>query len=305
MNPIIAPFVGIYNLIQWSIEHLANWLAGNPAANAVGAFGLAILIVTIVIRLILLPLFRWQYQTQLNMAADNTILGPRLKELRKKHKGDPQALNREMMKMYKDLGMSPYANLAGCLPLLIQIPFLFAMYDAIRSASAHIRVHPGFLWIPDLSKSALTACCHGVQGGIIGMIPAIVIHIDLFLLPVVTGILSFMQFRMIGQTNIPGATDQQQQMGASMGKSMGAISGIMLFVFALEFSQGLVLYYLTITVFSVIQQYVIMGWGNLTVPSWFPGTKRTAELIARREKRIEERIRSKGTGGAAKAASKS
>jgi len=77
---------------------------------------------------------------------------PRLDELKKKHKNNPQALNKEMMKLYKDMGINPFS---GCLPYLPQLPLFIALY-AVFSATILLRQAPFIFWYDDLSRGALT-----------------------------------------------------------------------------------------------------------------------------------------------------
>lgn len=294
------PFSWLTQVIQSAIVHLTNIFSGASFLNALGAYGLAVIVVTLGIRLLLWPLFRWQYQTQLNMAADNQIVQPRLAELRKKYKG--QQLNTEMQKMYQELGMNPLSSLSGCIPLVIQLLLLFPVYNAIKASAHSLKGHVSFLWIPNLTKSVFQICCQAPKGqaspGAIG----IVTHLDLVLLPVVVALITFAQVKMMATPGMTPAADakgkpqkpsQQEELTQSMSKTMPVVSAVMFFVMGIEFAQGLVLYWTVTTLFGVIQQYFVMGWGNLRVPPYFPGVGRTAMLRERREIRIKERISSR------------
>lgn len=108
-----------------------------------GSYGLAIILLTVFIRLILLPLTWGQARSMIKMQA----LQPELKKLQKKYKDDPQTLNRETMALWRQHGVNP---LSGCLGVLIQLPFLWAFFqmlnrfDYIGAAS--------FLWVPNLGQ---------------------------------------------------------------------------------------------------------------------------------------------------------
>ncbi len=111
--------------------------------NEVGNWGWAIVILTIIIRVILFPL---TYKGMVSMAKLKD-LAPKLTELREKYKGDPQKLNIHMMELYKKHGANP---LSGCLPLLLQIPVFFAIYRVLLNA-IELKGAPWILWIHDLS----------------------------------------------------------------------------------------------------------------------------------------------------------
>lgn len=113
----------------------------NPAIS----YGIAIIVFTIIIRTFLLPLNIKQMKSQIKM----TEIQPELKKVQDKYKNDPQKANAEVMKLYKEKGVNP---LGGCLPLLVQMPILFALFYVFRDLFTSIHPAPGFLWIPDLSK---------------------------------------------------------------------------------------------------------------------------------------------------------
>ncbi|MDR1452373.1 MAG: YidC/Oxa1 family membrane protein insertase [Candidatus Margulisbacteria bacterium] len=108
-------------------------------------YGLAIILLTLLIKLIFWPLTAKQFES---MAAMRKIQ-PKLKELQEKYRSDPQTLQKKMLELYKTHNMNP---LSGCLPMLIQLPILFALYAALNSV-AFINFDGGkdFLWINDIS----------------------------------------------------------------------------------------------------------------------------------------------------------
>jgi YidC/Oxa1 family membrane protein insertase len=110
---------------------------------SVGNWGWAIVILTILIRVILFPL-TFKGMVSMSKLKD---LAPKLTELREKYKGDPQKLNVHMMDLYKKHGANP---LGGCLPLILQIPVFFAIYRVLLNA-IELKGAPWILWIHDLS----------------------------------------------------------------------------------------------------------------------------------------------------------
>ncbi len=113
----IGPFQALLNGIGW----LLAWLY-----DAVGNFGIAIIILTILFRVVLLPLGIKQIKSMQAMQA----LQPKIKEIQKKYKGNKQKVQEQTMKLYQEYGVNP---LGGCLPLLLQFPILIAMYSVIRA----------------------------------------------------------------------------------------------------------------------------------------------------------------------------
>lgn len=130
--------------ILWPLEMLLKFLLENINKIS-GNWGVSILIMTLLMRLLFFPLTKKSSKATRKMQE----MQPKIKEIQQKHKGNPQRLNTEMTRLYQEAGYSP---LSGCLPMLIQIPFLFAMfalfnnYFEFRGAS----FIPG--WIPDLSS---------------------------------------------------------------------------------------------------------------------------------------------------------
>jgi YidC/Oxa1 family membrane protein insertase len=108
-----------------------------------GSYGLAVIIITVLIRLVLWPLTHSQAVSAMRMQ----MLQPEIDKLRKKYGKDQQRLGQEMMKLWKQHKINP---LSGCLPLLVQLPFLWAVYKVLVTFP-HFK-GAAFLWIPDLSR---------------------------------------------------------------------------------------------------------------------------------------------------------
>ena len=231
--------------------------AFGPTA-AIGAFGVAIIAITVIIRGILFPLFRWQISTQWRIQAQQRLIGPELKEIQQKYKKDRTRLNEETMALYKRHNINPLGQLSGCMPLLIQMPFIYALYGAIQKLSQAHNAHGGFLWVPQLSDVAFK-----VKGGIIG-------HPALLIIPILAGVLTFMQSKMMMQPARPDMTESERQMYRVMSQTT-YLMPVMIAFFALNFYQGVGLYWITQSAIMVIQVYTMMGWGGLRMPSWVPG----------------------------------
>ncbi|MHB8324263.1 MAG: YidC/Oxa1 family membrane protein insertase [Candidatus Dormibacteria bacterium] len=229
----------------------------GPTAS-IGAFGIAIIALTLVIRGLLFPLFRWQIATQWRIQAEQRRVGPELKALQQKYKKDRQRLNEETMLLYKRHGVNPLSQLSGCLPLLIQMPFIYALYGAIQKLSEGLHGHGGFLWVAQLSDIAFK-----VKGGIVG-------DPLLLIIPILAGVFTFMQSKMMMQPVRPDMSDSEKQMYRVMAQTTYLMPVLIAF-FALNFAQGIGLYWITQSLVMVLQVFSMMGWGGLKVPSWFPG----------------------------------
>jgi YidC/Oxa1 family membrane protein insertase len=129
---------GIFKLISQFLLNFMNWLH-----SIFKDYGIAILALTTVIRVVL-----WPIQGKANRSMRQTAaLAPKMQELREKYKDDPTKMNQEVMKLYKQYGINP---VGGCLPMLIQIPIFFGLYQMLGQAVELRNQH--FLWVPDLSQ---------------------------------------------------------------------------------------------------------------------------------------------------------
>ena len=138
LSTIFHPIVSLMSTLLTYCYELTQ-LIGIPS------YGVAIIILTILIKAILAPLTVKQVKSMKAMQD----LQPRMKELQAKHKDNPQLLQQEMTKMYREMGVNP---LSGCLPLIIQMPFLIAIYWALQGYS-YDPAHISFLWLPSLGEA--------------------------------------------------------------------------------------------------------------------------------------------------------
>ena len=189
----------------------------NTTDKYVGNFGVSIIIVTILIKIMLLPLTLKQDKSTKEMKK----LQPELEKIKEKYANDKQMLNIKTMELYKEHKVNP---LGGCLPLLLQLPILFALFGVLRNGI--IPKDSSFLWlklsVPD----------------------------PFYVLPVLNGAVSFFQQKLMG------SADSNPQM-----KNMMYIFPIMMIMFSLKMPSGLQLYWLTSSILAVVQQYFIMKKG--------------------------------------------
>jgi len=207
--------------ILWLLKHLFA-LAGN--------FGIAIMLLTVIIRGLMFPVAQKQFASMAGMRA----VQPKMKALQERYKDDKPKLQQEMAALYKSEGVNP---LAGCLPLLLQIPIFFALYKVLL-LSIEMRHQPFALWLKDLSAPDPLH--------VLNLFGALPFDPPGFLaigpLAIVLGITMFLQFRL----NPAQMDPMQQQMFMIM-------PWVMMFVMA-PFAAGLLLYWCTSNLLTIAQQ---------------------------------------------------
>jgi YidC/Oxa1 family membrane protein insertase len=277
MNPTII-FTFLAEPFQWVLEHLTSVFSQAGPLVTIGAFGVAVIVLTIAIRAVLFPVFGWQLRTSRRIQAEQRLIAPQLAELRKKYKGQPQKLSAEMNKVYREHGISPFSGLTGCIPALVQMPVLIGLYQSIRNATMHLSAgDKGFLWIGDVSQSAGQACCQ-VAGQANQMNWSLLLtHPTVMILPLIAGALTFAQSRMMMPPPRPDMSDQERSM-ATVTRQMTYLFPVMIFIFGMILPQGLAIYWVTGSLFMVTQQFYVVGWGGLKVPHWWPGANRVTPL---------------------------
>src|SRR6266849_1490941 len=237
------------------------------AYSLVHDFGLAIILVTVAIRLAVYPLYRVQIKSQRAMAE----LGPAMTELKAKYGKDRQRFAEEQMKLYKEYGVNP---MAGCLPLVLQLPILFALYSALLQLGCGLGgggsncpglTHDaaesilGFLTNifanPVSAGGTLDTSAHWLPWLTNGLQ-----HPDpLFILPVVAGLAQLVASVMAMPAKPVASTDPNQRMFQSMAYTFP----LMTVVLGAQFPSGLTLYWIATTLFQIVQQYFVSGWGQL------------------------------------------
>lgn len=161
--------------------------------NLVGNYGISLIILTVLVKLILYPL----YFKQIKSTASMSSLQPKMKAIQEKYKNDKEKMNEEMAKLSKN---ENFNSMGGCLPTLIQLPILWGLFTLLRNPIRYIAdenmifaVHQSFLWIKDLGQP------------------------DLWILPIAAAVSTYISFAMTQQL-----TGQNEMMGGQ-GKSMNMI----------------------------------------------------------------------------------
>jgi len=206
------------------------WLM-NKLYSVIPNYGIAIIILTLLIKLVLWPLGSKSYKSMSEMKK----IQPLMKEIREKYKDDKKKMNEEVMGLYRTYKINP---LGGCLPMVVQLPVFFALYRMLYQA-IELRHAPFFLWIDDLS--APDRLGHFAIDHIPFMEPP-------YGIPVLTIIMGASM--LLQQKMSPPMGDPTQA------KMMMFMPVIFTFIF-INFSSGLVLYWLVNNILSIAQQYYI------------------------------------------------
>jgi len=212
MNFITSIYQGLQNILAGGITMLYN-IFGN--------YGLAIIGITILIKLILLPLTLKQDKSMKSMKK----IQPELETLKEKYKNDPQTLNQKTIELYKIHKVNPAA---GCLPILLQMPILFALFGVLRKTGEGAVIAGGatFLWL-NLSQPD-----------------------PYYLLPLLNGGVSYFQQKLMSQSQ--GAANPQMKM-------MTYMFPVMMIFISYKMPSGLQLYWFVSSLAAVAQQHFIMN----------------------------------------------
>lgn len=254
IHPILNVLVAIYQLLSWL--HVPSPL------------GFAIILLTVLVRVILYPVISAQMKTSKKMQA----VAPHLAKVKEKHKGDSQKIQQETMKLYQEHGVNPAA---GCLPLLIQLPVIWALYGVLQNIVKYTSIKPindalyfdvlklHTLWDIHFLGLPLTKSPSHLLASVGFLI---------FLIPVITGILQYFQSKILLQT-APVVKDEKakknekkenssaEDFAASFQKQSLYLFPIMIGFFSYSLPLGLSLYWNTFSVFGIIQQQ-LMGRGS-------------------------------------------
>lgn len=217
---------GFFDFLARPLLFVMNWIYDHGLHN----YGLVIILITIFIKLIFWPLGTKSYKSMAEMKR----LQPLMMEIREKYKDDRQKMNEEIMRLYRTYKVNP---MSGCLPIVVQIPVFFAFYKMLYGA-IELRHAPFALWINDLSA------------------PDRLFATDIYVpfmappagIPVLTLIMGFTMYLQQKLSPPPGDPTQAKIMMAMP---------LVLTVLFINFPSGLVLYWLTNNVLSIVQQYMI------------------------------------------------
>ena len=209
--------------LDLTVDYGVLWWIGQPIFwlmtllhSVFGNWGVAIIMVTVIVKLLLFPLSNAQYKSFAKMRK----LQPKLAALKERYGDDRQKMSQAMMELYKKEKVNP---LGGCFPLLLQMPVFFALYWVLLE-SVELRQAPFFGWIHDLSQQD-----------------------PYYILPLLMGASMYLMQKM--QPTAPNMDPAQQKIMQFM--------PVMMTVFFLFFPAGLVLYWLTNNILSIVQQVAV------------------------------------------------
>ena len=219
---------GWFRLVEKPIFYYLDWLFQH-----VGNFGVAIVLLTITIRLLMFPIAQKQFASMANMR----VIQPKMKALQERYKDDKEKMQREVMALYKTEGVNP---LAGCLPTFLQIPIFYALYKVLM-LTIEMRHQPFALWIKDLSAPDPLTPIN--LFGVLPFTPPSFLHLGV--LAILLGVTMWLQFRL---NPVQGDPTTQQV--------MGIMPWVMMFIFA-PLAAGLQLYYVASNLISIGQQKLL------------------------------------------------
>lgn len=195
--------------------------------NFIGNYGITIIILTVIVRACLIPLYSKQQKSMAKMQE----LQPKINEIQTRYANDKEKMNEKLNEVYAEAGQSP---LSGCLPMLIQLPIIMGLYTLLRSPLDYMvgaenmvaAVHEGFLWVTDLCQT------------------------DPWILPILAGLTTFFTFNSQQDTQATSGS-------ANVSKAMKYFFPVMIFLMGRTFPAGLALYWTVGNVVTWIQTKII------------------------------------------------
>jgi YidC/Oxa1 family membrane protein insertase len=202
--------------------------------DLLGHYGYTIIVFTLIVRIVLFPL----YANQIKHSAKMAEVQPKMQALQKQYANDKETLNLKMQELYRDEKFNP---LMGCLPMLVQLPIIWGLFSLLRNPTAYlpdtemwIASHEAFFWVPDLSQP------------------------DQWILPILAGISTFFSFMMTQQQQA-GGSEMSNQM-APMMKMMKYFFPVMIVLMGRSFPAGLTVYWFVGTVVQIGQTHFLNIW---------------------------------------------
>ncbi len=257
------PLNALYTAVGWVLTRIYDVLKPLFGASSGWTWALTIIILVVLMRLVMVPLFIKQMHTTRAM----TSLQPQMAALRKKYKNDKQTLNQETMKLYQEAGVNP---LMGCLPVVAQLPLFFSLFSVLRAIAEYTGGTPKYGLPEAMVKSAQQAKILGASiadkvlfTGVAHVpLHSKIVIVAAVLISMVTTYLTVRQSMKRGM--MPAASPDNP-----MGNSQKYMAYIMPFfaLTGLYWPFGLVLYWVTTNVWTLIQQWALFKRYPYTPPS--------------------------------------
>jgi YidC/Oxa1 family membrane protein insertase len=227
------------------------WLL-DKLYDLIGNFGVAILALTVIVKVIFYPLAHRSYESMTKMRQVQDRLKPKLDAIKQRYENDPQKQQEATMALYQEEKVNPMAGLGGCLPMLLQIPVFWGLYKVLQLA-IEMRHAPFFGWIKDLSAPDTTSIIN--LFGLLPFDPANVPLIGTFLVgPLHIGVIAILygcsMWLSQQMTPMTGVDPMQKKMMAFM--------PLMLTFFMAHVAVGLIIYWIWSNCLTILQQYTIM-----------------------------------------------
>ncbi len=208
-------------------------------SNIPGAdFGVAIIVLTLIVRIVFFPLSIKALVSQREL----NKLQPKIKELQEKHKGDKQALGQATMQLYKEHKINP---LSGCLPILIQLPVLIALYSALNSGLKPESLVGLYSFVDHPEK------INQIALGFINLAE------KSYLIAILAGVLQWFQMKLATLSQVSNLKNNTNSQMPDMSKQMLYFFPVMVIIIAWNLPTGLTLYWVAATVFSIFEQLYI------------------------------------------------
>jgi len=236
--------------------------------NVPGAIAWSIVVLTLIVRAALIPLYRKQLVSQRRMQ----LIQPELKEIQKRYKGDQMKSRLAQQELFKERGVSP---LAGCLPLLLQLPLLFIMYSVIQNGLTN--QDPSAM-LTVFGVELVDVQCTNIVNGVVdasrpcidAVVPILgnialpqaflwVFGFGLSFLAIASALLQLVQSRMM----LPVADPANDDTNVRIQRQTMLFLPLISVVYGGFLPAGLFIYWIVATVFSIVQQYLIVGWGAM------------------------------------------
>jgi YidC/Oxa1 family membrane protein insertase len=233
-----------------------------------GAIAWAIVILTLIVRAVLIPLFRRQLVSQRRMQ----LLQPELREVQKRFKGDAMKARLAQQELMRERGVNVAS---GCLPLLLQLPLLFIMYSVIQNGLTNqdpramlnvFGVQLFELHCQNIVNGVIdsTKTCVDANVPLLGNVAhpqtfLVVAGFGLSVLAILSAVLQLVQSRMM----LPAADPTNDDPNVRIQRQMMLFLPIISVVYGGFLPAGLFIYWIVATVFSIVQQYLIVGWGSM------------------------------------------
>ncbi|MGX8796507.1 YidC/Oxa1 family membrane protein insertase [Fusibacter sp. JL298sf-3] len=215
--------------------------------NVVHSYGIAIVIFTLLTKLLLMPFTIKQLQSSKKMAE----IQPKMKEIQEKYKNNKEKQNQMMLDLYKEHNYNP---LSGCLPLLIQFPIIIGLFTALRepityvfggdTETAKLAIEQGFLWVKNLSQPDLISNVISTGPEWLLGLPGI--------LPILSALFTYFQMTTMSSAQPAPSPGQGNPM-----KIMQTIFPVMILFWGKSLASGLILYWTVGSIFQLVQQYIM------------------------------------------------